>query len=94
MGYPHFFNFHSRNAGFGTTKNNTGRKLSSPAIIADGNCTMVCVYMSVVLLASSLLYHWTHLAYFDVAGSLALCWFCYSEGKEALENAAVLQGNK
>lgn len=68
-------------------KINTGRKLDNKAIIADGNCTMVCVYMSVVLLASSLLYHWTHLAYADVIGSLGLCWFCFTEGKEALENA-------
>lgn len=68
-------------------KISTGRKLDSKAIIADGNCTMVCVYMSVILLASSLLYEWTHLSYIDVVGSLALCWFCYSEGKEALEGA-------
>lgn len=68
-------------------KINVRRKLDSKAIIADGNCTMVCVYMSVVLLVSSLLYHWTHLAYVDVLGSLGLCWFCYTEGKEALEGA-------
>ncbi len=74
-------------------KINTGRKLDSKAIIADGNCTMVCVYMSVVLLASSLLYHWTHLGYLDVLGSLGLCWFCYSEGKEALEGAEQLTHN-
>jgi divalent metal cation (Fe/Co/Zn/Cd) transporter len=65
----------------------TGRKLNSQAIISDGNCTMVCVYMSLVLLASSLLYQWTHLGYLDVLGSLGLCWFCYSEGKEALKGA-------
>ncbi|MBA3828565.1 MAG: cation transporter [Taibaiella sp.] len=64
-----------------------GRKLDSKAIIADGNCTMVCVYMSVVLLVSSLLYQWTGLAYFDVLGSVGLCWFCYGEGKEAIEAA-------
>jgi divalent metal cation (Fe/Co/Zn/Cd) transporter len=69
----------------------TGRKLDSKAIIADGNCTMVCVYMSVVLLVSSLFYTWTHLAYADVLGSLGLCWFCYSEGKEALEGARNIQ---
>lgn len=74
-------------------KINTGRKLDNKAIIADGNCTMVCVYMSVVLLVSSLLYHWTHLAYADVIGSLALCWFCFSEGREALENAKHIEKN-
>jgi len=72
-------------------KINTGRRLESKAIIADGNCTMVCVYMSVVLLVSSLLYHWTHLAYLDVVGSLGLCWFCYSEGKEALDGALYIE---
>lgn len=66
-------------------KISTGRKLQSKAIIADGNCTMVCVYMSLVLLTSSLLYLWTRLNYLDVLGSLGLCWFCYSEGREALE---------
>lgn len=65
----------------------TGRKLNSKAIISDGNCTMVCVYMSCVLLASSLAYQFLHWAYLDVIGSLGLCWFCYSEGKEALEGA-------
>jgi len=68
-------------------KINTGRKLNSKAIISDGNCTMVCAYMSCVLLASSLAYQFLHWAYLDVLGSLGLCWFCYSEGKEALEGA-------
>lgn len=72
-------------------KIHTGQKLDSKAIIADGNCTMVCVYMSVVLLVSSLIYHWTHLAYADVIGSLALCWFCFNEGREALEDAKRLE---
>jgi divalent metal cation (Fe/Co/Zn/Cd) transporter len=65
----------------------TGRKLDSKAIIADGNCTMVCVYMSVILFVSSLFYTLTHLAYADVLGTLGLCWFCYTEGKEAIEGA-------
>ncbi|HVX00135.1 MAG TPA: cation transporter [Candidatus Babeliaceae bacterium] len=72
-------------------KISTGKKLNSKPIIADGNCTMVCVYMSIVLLVSSLLYQWTNLAYADVLGSLGLCWFCYTEGKEALENAAYIK---
>src|SRR6185312_8791093 len=69
----------------------SGSKLDSKAIIADGNCTMVCVYMSAVLLISSLLHHWTRLAYLDVLGSLGLCWFCYSEGKKALESASHIE---
>ena len=69
----------------------TGSKLDSKAIVADGNCTMVCVYMSVILLASSLLYTYTHLAYLDVLGSLGLCYFCFTEGREALEGARAVE---
>jgi len=47
-------------------KKSTGKKLSSEPIIADGNCTKICVYMSVVLLASSLIYEFTAFAYADV----------------------------
>lgn len=72
-------------------KINTGKKINSKPIVADGNCTMVCVYMSTVLLISSLLYRWTNLPYLDVLGSLGLCWFCYTEGKEALENATLIK---
>ena len=34
-------------------KRKVGRALNSSPILADANCTMVCIYMSVVLLASS-----------------------------------------
>ena len=72
-------------------KINTGRKLDSKAIISDGKCTMVCLYMSLILFVSSLLYQWTQLAYLDVLGCLGLSWFCYHEGKEALEGARNLE---
>jgi divalent metal cation (Fe/Co/Zn/Cd) transporter len=36
-------------------KTRVGKQLGSDAILADANCTRVCVYMSVVLLLSSLL---------------------------------------
>jgi divalent metal cation (Fe/Co/Zn/Cd) transporter len=47
------------------TKRKVGRKLDSDAIIADANCTKVCVYMSLVLLISSLFYELTGFAYAD-----------------------------
>ena len=37
-------------------KLNVGKKLNSDAIIADANCTKTCVYLSIVLLLSSILY--------------------------------------
>lgn len=66
----------------------TGRKLNSDAILADANCTKVCIYMSCVLLASSAIYSWTGFAYADALGTLGLAWFSYKEGKECFEKAA------
>jgi len=68
-------------------KKSTGKKLNSEPIIADGNCTKVCVYMSVVLLVSSLIYESTGFAYADVIGAAGLIYFSFTEGKEAFEKA-------
>jgi len=65
-----------------------GRKLNSKPMLADANCTMVCIYMSVILLISSGVYELTHLPYIDAAGTLGLAWFSYQEGKECFEKAA------
>ena len=65
----------------------TGRKLHSDAIIADANCTKVCIYMSCILLASSGIYYMTGFAYADALGTLGLAWFSYQEGKECFEKA-------
>lgn len=68
-------------------KKATGKKLHSDPIISDANCTRVCVYMSVVLLISSLIYEFTGFAYADVIGAAGLIYFSVSEGKEAFEKA-------
>lgn len=68
-------------------KKNVGRKLKSDAIIADANCTKVCVYMSLVLLVSSLIYELTGFAYADAIGAAGLTYFSISEGKEAFDRA-------
>lgn len=60
---------------------------NSEPIIADANCTKVCVYMSLVLLASSLIYEFTGFAYADIIGAAGLIYFSVSEGKEAFEKA-------
>jgi len=65
-----------------------GKQLNSEPILADANCTRVCIYMSVILLISSGLYELTHLPYIDAAGTLGLAWFSYKEGKECFEKAA------
>jgi divalent metal cation (Fe/Co/Zn/Cd) transporter len=68
-------------------KKNVGMKLQSEPIIADANCTKICIYMSLVLLVSSLIYELTGFAYADIIGAAGLIYFSISEGKEAFEKA-------
>jgi divalent metal cation (Fe/Co/Zn/Cd) transporter len=68
-------------------KKSVGRKLDSDPIIADANCTKVCVYMSIVLLISSLIYELTGFAYADAIGAAGLIYFSINEGREAFEKA-------
>jgi len=68
-------------------KKSVGKKLDSDAIIADANCTRVCVYMSLVLLVSSVIYELTGFAYADAIGAAGLTYFSISEGREAFEKA-------
>jgi len=69
------------------SKKSVGRKLDSDPIIADANCTKVCVYMSLVLLVSSVIYELTGFAYADAIGAAGLAYFSVSEGREAFEKA-------
>lgn len=62
-----------------------GLKLDSKAIIADANCTKSCLYLSIVLLASSGFYELFKIGYIDILGSLGIAWFTFREGKEAFE---------
>lgn len=68
-------------------KKKTGRQLKSEPIIADANCTKICIYMSLVLLISSLIYEFTGFAYADIIGTIGLIYFSVREGKEAFEKA-------
>ena len=68
-------------------KRKVGHTLNSSPILADANCTMVCVYMSLVLLASSLIYALTGFGIVDSIGALGLIYFSYNEGKESFEKA-------
>jgi divalent metal cation (Fe/Co/Zn/Cd) transporter len=76
-----------------TGKRKVGRALNSAPILADANCTMVCIYMSLVLLASSLIYEMTGFGFIDSIGALGLIYFSYSEGKESFEKADGLESD-
>jgi divalent metal cation (Fe/Co/Zn/Cd) transporter len=68
-------------------KRRIGSALESAPILADANCSMVCIYMSLVLLASSLIYQLTGFGMIDSLGALGLIYFSIHEGKEAFEKA-------
>ena len=74
-----------------TGKRLVGHKLDSAPILADANCTMICIYMSVVLLASSLIYQVTGFGLVDSLGALGLMYYSVSEGRESFEKAAGLE---
>lgn len=71
-------------------KKKIGAALNSKAIIADANCNVVCVYMSLTLLASSFLYEMFALPYVDAAGALGLVYFSVKEGRECFEKVRSL----
>jgi divalent metal cation (Fe/Co/Zn/Cd) transporter len=68
-------------------KRKVGRTLNSSPILSDANCTMVCIYMSIVLLVSSLIYQFTGFGFIDSLGAIGLIYFSVNEGKEAFEKA-------
>ncbi len=68
-------------------KKKVGRLLASEPILADANCTLVCVYMSVILLVSSGVYELFTIPYIDSFGTLGLAYFAFKEGRECFEKA-------
>lgn len=64
-----------------------GKALNSPAILADAACSQACIYLSVVLLASSLAYTLTGISAIDALGALGIAWLTWKEGKESFAKA-------
>ena len=62
-------------------KKRAGEKLKSEAILADAYCTLMCHYMAIVLLLSSVIYEVTGLGFIDSLGGLVLAWLSVKEGK-------------
>ena len=72
-------------------KRKVGRALNSVPILADANCTLVCIYMSLILLASSFVYQITGFGFIDSIGALGLIYFSYKEGRESFDKASGLE---
>lgn len=64
-----------------------GRELQSQPIISDAGCTKVCLYMSVILLASSGIFELTGISFFDSIGAAGLAFYSFKEGKECFEKS-------
>ena len=69
------------------SKKYLGRRLGSSPLIADANCNLVCVYMSVVLLIASGAYEILHLGFIDTIGTAGIIYFSVKEGMESFEQA-------
>ena len=68
-------------------KTKVGKNLNSDAILADAECTKVCIYMSIILLISSGVYELFRIPFIDSIGTLGLSYFAFKEGKECFEKA-------
>ena len=72
-------------------KRQVGSALVCAPILADANCTLVCIYMSAVLLAASLIYQLTGFGFVDSLGAAGLIYFSVREGRESFERASSAQ---
>ena len=68
-------------------KERVGGALFSDAILSDAKCTKTCLYLSLLLLTSSLLYELLRIPYVDAIGALGIAWFAFREGREAFQKA-------
>lgn len=64
-----------------------GKALNSDAIIADANCTKTCLYLSIILLISSIGFELFRFGFIDSIGALGIAYFSFNEGREAFEKA-------
>jgi divalent metal cation (Fe/Co/Zn/Cd) transporter len=64
-----------------------GTRFSSQAMLADAACTKTCLYLSVILLVSSIGYELSGIGMLDSLGALGIAIFAFREGREAFEKA-------
>jgi len=64
-----------------------GRQLRSEAILADANCSRVCLWLSCVLLLASAGYELTGIGGIDAGGAILIALLSLREGRESWEKA-------
>lgn len=77
-----------------TKKKKVGREIGSKALEADGFCSMVCAYMSWIVLVGVLATAAIGWWWIDSVISLCLVYFVAKEGLEALESAREQSGRR
>lgn len=68
-------------------KTRVGIALNSPAILADAACSRACLYLSLVLMISSVGYELTGIGSLDAIGAILISWLTIREGREAFGKA-------
>lgn len=68
-------------------KKKVGFQLNSQAILSDANCTKACMYLSVILFASSIGYELTGIGGIDSIGAIGIALFSFKEGRESFHKA-------
>ncbi len=64
-----------------------GTELKSQALLADANCSKICMWLSVILLISSAGYELTGLGLLDSFGAIGIAGLSFREGREAFDKA-------
>jgi divalent metal cation (Fe/Co/Zn/Cd) transporter len=64
-----------------------GKRFNSQALLADANCSKICMWLSVVLLVSSVGYELTGLGLLDSLGAVGISILSFREGREAFGKA-------
>lgn len=68
-------------------KTKAGHALASPAILADAACSRACLYLSLVLMLSSVGYELTGMGWLDAIGAVGIAWLAFREGRESFGKA-------
>lgn len=68
-------------------KTKVGTALNSSAILADAACSRACVYLSVILIFTSIAYELTGIGSLDAIGAILISWLTFREGREAFGKA-------
>jgi hypothetical protein len=86
LGSCSFDDFNINNVDFGSLEEKNRKTTKLAPILADANCTLVCVYMSIILLASNGIYELFRIPYKGSIEALGLSYFAIKKRKECFDN--------